>query len=445
LETVVKENVEAHLAAIDALPATQHGFRRGRSCTTALAASHAEWVEAARHNIVGILSFDLSAAFDTLDPAVLLPKLSALGILGRSNRWFASYLSGGLQVVDWNGTRSLPVAVKYGVRQGSILGPLLYLVHVADMPDTVSVAVEDDNLNGTYADDSQVAAVGKTTESVLGDLSKKAELFTKWAKGNGLAINGGKTQLLLSSGARYNADTAITVDDKTVKPRDELELLGVTLNRRLEFNPHNKQVVANARARASMIARLSHHLPRGEFLRQLALGLAVGKVAHALPAVYYPRLLDSDRHSGHAKDTQIAMNNIARSVSGLKKTEHIRVCDLLDAARIPSINRLAVAATALEAWKAHKSTDGDNGDRNPAGTIMFGNRPSGGGGRNVIEHGARVLRGAAAGEVAVPLRGSTSFVTNATRIWNACPTLRVANTLAEAKMAAKSLADTAPI
>jgi hypothetical protein len=157
--------------------------------------------------------------------------------------------------------------------------------------------------------------------------------------------------------------------------------------------------------------------------------------------------LDSDRHSGHAKDTQIAMNNIARSVSGHTKTEHIRVCDLLDAARIPSINRLAVAATALEAWKAHKSTDGDNGDRNPDGTIMFGNRPGSGVGPNGngIEHGARVLRGAAAGEVAVPLRGSTSFVTNATRIWNACPTLRVANTLAEAKMAAKSLAETAPI
>jgi hypothetical protein len=56
-----------------------------------------------------------------------------------------------------------------------------------------------------------------------------------------------------------------------------------------------------------------------------------------------------------------------------------------------------------------------------------------------------VQASAAAVEVAVPLRGSTSFVTNATRIWNACPTLRVANTLAEAKMAAKSLADSAPI
>jgi hypothetical protein len=145
------------------------------------------------------------------------------------------------------------------------------------------------------------------------------------------------------------------------------------------------------------------------------------------------------------KDTQIAMNNIARSVSGHKKTEHIRVCDLLDAARIPSINRLAVAATALEAWKAHRSTDGDNGDRNPAGMIMFGSRPGGGGGQNGIEHGARVLRGAAAGEVAVPLRGSMSFVSNATRIWNASPTIRVANTLAEAKMGAKSLANTAPI
>jgi hypothetical protein len=71
--------------------------------------------------------FDLSAAFDTVDKSIRLPKLSKMGINGRELNWFQSYLTDGHQCVEWNGTRWEFVVVSYGVRQGSIWGPVLYL------------------------------------------------------------------------------------------------------------------------------------------------------------------------------------------------------------------------------------------------------------------------------------------------------------------------------
>jgi hypothetical protein len=64
------------------LPNTQHGFCRGRSCTTALAAAHARWSEAQRSKDVGVLAFDLTAAIDTIDKEQLLPKMRKVGITG---------------------------------------------------------------------------------------------------------------------------------------------------------------------------------------------------------------------------------------------------------------------------------------------------------------------------------------------------------------------------
>jgi hypothetical protein len=80
LESVVKEDLEDYFASIKALPDSQFGFRAGMSTTTALAAAHASWLEAgARSGVLGILAFDLSAAFDTVNRAQLIPKLHALG------------------------------------------------------------------------------------------------------------------------------------------------------------------------------------------------------------------------------------------------------------------------------------------------------------------------------------------------------------------------------
>jgi hypothetical protein len=149
LEVVAKGSHEDHLAKINALPVTQFGFQCGRLCAMALlATAHATWLGAAEAGkIIGVLAFDLSAAFDTLDPAVLIPKLEVLGVLGLSLRWFTLYLTGGSQMVDWEGSRSSTAKVHFGVCQGSILGSLLFLIHMADLPDAIGVGMRSSSSN----------------------------------------------------------------------------------------------------------------------------------------------------------------------------------------------------------------------------------------------------------------------------------------------------------
>jgi retron-type reverse transcriptase len=94
IETMVRDDLEKFLAATHILPRSQHGFRKGRSCSTALGNAHSEWLKAPKKgDVVGIIAMDLSAAFDTIAADKLLPKLERLGIRGLPLSWFTGYMT----------------------------------------------------------------------------------------------------------------------------------------------------------------------------------------------------------------------------------------------------------------------------------------------------------------------------------------------------------------
>jgi hypothetical protein len=107
METHVKENLEDHLRKVNGLPGSQYGFRPKRSYTYALAHAQAGWLSgAAKGQVVGLMAFNLSTAFDTVAAEQLSPTLQALGVTGRELRWFLCYMTGGRQSVVWDGTVS---------------------------------------------------------------------------------------------------------------------------------------------------------------------------------------------------------------------------------------------------------------------------------------------------------------------------------------------------
>jgi hypothetical protein len=434
LETVVKSDLEEHFALVNAIPDSQWGFRPERSTTMALAAAHASWIGARKAgNAVGILAFDLSAAFDTISKKQLLPKLYELGIRGGPLRWFENYLTDGMQSVIWNNESSPFNPIEYGVRQGSILGPILYLALVSDMPKHIG---EADCVS--YADDTAIWASAPGLDEVKTALEKRAATFAEYAASCGLVLNASKTQLLVNK-KKLPEDFHVMVNGSRVSPLSELELLGVRFDSDLTSRPQQKRLAAASRQRASCIARLTHHLPRGAYLRLLSHGLLMGKIGYATPVFVQPRLgHNAEPHPANLKSVQISINDVARSIVGLKRIDHVTVSDLLTQAGLPSLNKLTVKAMALEAWKAFHSRDGGDGARNMLGKAIFGGQTNDDSNRN------RQTRSAADGKVVIPLRGENTYIRYAAEIWNMSRELREAGSVPEAAAVARKLALDAP-
>jgi hypothetical protein len=347
LKTVAKEDLKAFMKAKDILPTSQHGFRKGRSCTMALAMAHAAWVSAkAKGKVVAVVVFDLSAACDTVGREDLLTKMSAMGIRGRALRWFCCYLTDTKQPAVWDGQVSDVVNVEYGVRQGSLLGPVLYLLHVSDLPLTLEIRETDGD--SSFADDTAVWVVAENLVEAYRELQRLVNVMVNYTKVNGLALNRAKTQVMVGSKAKAKDMDAFTInaDGAEVKPSNSLELLGITFDRSFTVRPYLQSLAREARFRAGRVARLTQHLPGGQLLRQLGSGLLMGNLAHCLPVVVRPRLPGSTATIPEAlSQVQVAVNDVARSVVGCRREGHVTIVDLLEAAKYLWLNKQVVRAT----------------------------------------------------------------------------------------------------
>jgi hypothetical protein len=339
------------------------------------------------------MAFDLSAAFDTVVAEQLAPTLQMLGITGRELRWFLCYMSEGKQCVVWDSTVSGLIDVLYGVHQGSILGPILFIILTSGMAEFLGVKEEE---NIVYADDSNVWQTGINKEEVVRKLAEKAALFVEYTRRMGLSMNAAKTQLLFSSHAGNVSETTVEVDGNTIHPGNVIELLGVRYDRKLSTTPHIKSLITVVRQRASVVARLANHLPRGAYLRQLSYGLIMGKFSHALAAVARPRLEHEDNTSVAWSKIQVAFNDVARSITGARRRDHVTIKDLLDLAGIESAYRMVVKAIVAETWSCYHSNNGKEGARNHVGTILFSDNRT---------DTAKTTRLARTGQITVPLRG----------------------------------------
>ena len=191
LEKLIFEQLYSYFSNNHIFHPNLHGYRENRSTQTALVQMYDRWVKAAAaKQVTGVVLLDLSAAFDLVDPTLLLAKLRLYGLGDDVLHWLESYLTGRQQGVWIDNVLSEFLPCEVGVPQGSILGPLLFLIFYNDLPYSIRCDVD------AYADDSTLSATSKDTQGISDLLSESCSLVSQWMKSNKLKLNAGKTHLL---------------------------------------------------------------------------------------------------------------------------------------------------------------------------------------------------------------------------------------------------------
>ena len=252
LESIVRDVIMEHVMLYGLMHDSQHGFRRRRSCSSQLLATLDDWTSALeRGDQIDSAYLDFSKAFDSVPHRRLLNKLQMYGIGGSLLRWVEHFLIGRQQRVVVDGSRSSWAPVTSGVPQGSVLGPLLFVLFVNDLPDVVHCSVK------LFADDTKLYCLG-SGEIGRQQLQHDLDALVDWSDLWQLPFNEAKCKML---------HIGSTNPEHTYRMRGvELEWLHVErdlvvhIDSDLKFRKQAAEAVSKASRMLAVIRRSFRHI-----------------------------------------------------------------------------------------------------------------------------------------------------------------------------------------
>ena len=200
---------------------------------------------------------DLKKAFDTVDHEILLKKLWHYGIRGIANDWFKSYLTNRMQYVSIDGISSDLLKVNIGVPQGSVLGPLLFLLYINDLHNSVRFSSPFH-----FADDTGLLNVQDSIRAINKTLNKDLRELSFWVNANKIALNVAKTEIILfkTSNKNYDADLKIKLCRKRIHASRYVKYLGVFIDENLNWKIHINEISTKLIKGNAMLSKLRHYV-----------------------------------------------------------------------------------------------------------------------------------------------------------------------------------------
>ena len=280
-EKVAYQQLFSYLEANNILNNLQFGFQKGKSTIHALTHIMNFIAEAFNNNkFVVAIFLDYKKAFDLVNNDILIEKLKKMGIRGSCLNWFRSYLSNRkMKTMVNNHLASSFKLINRSVPQGSILGPLLFLIYINDMPSCTNL------LSVLFADDTTALTSGDDINLVGPLVNNELQKISMWLKSNELSINAAKTKVMIFSNKRPIPDFRFVLNNndpnsfqnpsfiheierlKSSSKTPFFKMLGVYFDESLSFNYHCKKVNSKISSALFMISRAKHLLSENSLKR----------------------------------------------------------------------------------------------------------------------------------------------------------------------------------
>ena len=420
LEKAVFLQVMDYMENNNLLHPSHHGFRSNHSTSTALLEMYDVWADSFDEDkLTAVIMLDLSAAFDVVDTSILLDKLKLYGFQNDAVCWIESYLTHRHQQVYVDGALSDPQAVTAGVPQGSILGPLLYIIFTNDLPEVIhdhsppqphlqsspnyyNVNCKDCGGVCCFADDSTLSVSNMDPVQLVDDINTKYELISDYMAMNKLFLNSDKTHLLIMTSPclhkkHNNFGIQLNTGTETILPSENERLLGAQISNDFTWNSHisdhDKSMCKALTPRINALIKVSWS---ADFKTRKMIANAI-----VMSRLVYLIQLYSSATGYLLSSLQVLQNRAARAVTRLPWGTRTAV--LLNQVGWLSINQLAVYHKLITVFKIKGNkkpvylseqikTDFDYQTRQATGNCLkIGKTPKSGTSKESFVHNSTVL------------------------------------------------------
>ena len=212
------------------------------------------------YHTIGIF-LDLSKAFDTITHNILLQKLFHYGVRGKALEWFRDYLSNRKQFVLLNGEQSSMQNLECGVPQGSLLGPLLFLIYINDIQHSSKLLSFI-----LFADDSNIFFSHPDPFELLSIINSELEYVSDWLKVSKLTLNVKKKKIMLFSNSISNLPGNVTFNNTVLEKVDTIKFLGLTIDENLSWKIHINNISKTISRNIGIIYKLKSYFPHSTLL-----------------------------------------------------------------------------------------------------------------------------------------------------------------------------------
>ena len=261
LEKHVHDSLMTYLTSHKLLHSTQSGFRPNHSCETTLLQMINKFLEAINNSqIIGMVMVDFRKAFDLVDHTLLLKKLRHYKLSDKTIDLFSSYLLDRKQKVVINNIESRTENVLFGVPQGSILGPLLFLMFINDLPLYTNNVSTD-----LYADDTTLYMIGETQDYIEQNLQIALQNLSEWCKLNGMLLNTEKNKAMLITTSQkrlhlHNDILHLTYNNDVLNSVENEKVLGVRIDNNLTWSIHINFIAKKISSNLWLLSKLKDYL-----------------------------------------------------------------------------------------------------------------------------------------------------------------------------------------